>query len=52
MIDDEPALREVLALRIGDWGHDVRTTGEATQVEHEIDDLQRELTATAERLAS
>src|ERR1044071_7433070 len=37
VIDDEPALREVLALRIADWGHDVRTTGEATQVEREID---------------
>src|SRR3954468_6682528 len=37
VIDDEPALREVLALRIADWGHDVRTIGEATQVEREID---------------
>ena len=37
VIDDEPALREVLALRIADWGHDVRTIGEATQVEREVD---------------
>jgi DNA-binding NtrC family response regulator len=37
VIDDEPALREVLALRIADWGHDVRTLGEATAVEREID---------------
>src|ERR1051326_1139145 len=37
VIDDEPALREVLALRIADWGHDVRTIGDATQAEREID---------------
>src|SRR3954469_12591856 len=37
VIDDEPALREVLALRIADWGHDVRTIGDATQAESEID---------------
>ena len=37
VIDDEPALREVLALRIADWGHDVRTLGDATAVEREID---------------
>jgi DNA-binding NtrC family response regulator len=37
VIDDEPALREVLALRIADWGHDARTTGDALAVEAEID---------------
>jgi DNA-binding NtrC family response regulator len=37
VIDDEPALREVLALRIADWGHDVRTIGDALAVEPEID---------------
>ena len=24
VVDDEPALREVLSLRIADWGYDVR----------------------------
>jgi DNA-binding NtrC family response regulator len=37
VVDDEPALREVLALRIADWGHEVRALGEATAVEREID---------------
>jgi two-component system response regulator HydG len=37
VIDDEPALREVLALRISDWGHDARTIGDALAVEREID---------------
>ena len=37
VIDDEPALREVLALRIADWGHDARTIGDPLAVEREID---------------
>jgi DNA-binding NtrC family response regulator len=37
VIDDEPALREVLSLRIGDWGHDVRTVADAAEAEREID---------------
>jgi two-component system, NtrC family, response regulator HydG len=36
VIDDELALCEVLALRIGDWGHDVRTVMHAADVEDEI----------------
>ena len=31
VVDDEPALREVLALRIADWGHDVRTVGDTIE---------------------
>ncbi|MGH7680082.1 MAG: sigma-54-dependent transcriptional regulator [Gemmatimonadaceae bacterium] len=37
VIDDEPALREVLSLRIADWGHDVRTVGDVTAAEREIE---------------
>jgi DNA-binding NtrC family response regulator len=37
VIDDEPALREVLSLRIADWGHDVRAVGDAAEAEREID---------------
>jgi DNA-binding NtrC family response regulator len=37
VIDDEPALREVLALRIADWGHEVRTVAEGPLAEPEID---------------
>ncbi len=37
VIDDEPALREVLSLRLADWGHDVRTVGDAAEAEREID---------------
>ena len=29
VLDDEAALREVLSLRIADWGHDVRAVGDA-----------------------
>ena len=36
VIDDEPALREVLALRIADWGHEVRTVAEGPLAEPEI----------------
>jgi two-component system response regulator HydG len=37
VVDDEPALREVLSLRIADWGHDVRAVGDAAEAEREID---------------
>jgi two-component system response regulator HydG len=31
VVDDEPALREVLSLRITDWGHDVRAVADAAE---------------------
>jgi len=37
VVDDEPALREVLSLRIADWGHDVRTAEDIPEAEREID---------------
>ncbi|MEP6729623.1 MAG: sigma-54 dependent transcriptional regulator [bacterium] len=37
VIDDEPALREVLSLRIADWGYDVRAVEDAAQGEREIE---------------
>ncbi len=37
VIDDEPALREVLSLRIADWGHEVRAVGDAAEGEREIE---------------
>ena len=37
VVDDEPALREVLSLRIEDWGHDVRAVADAADAEREID---------------
>src|SRR3954469_146956 len=37
VVDDEPALREVLSLRIADWGHDVRAVPDAAEGEREID---------------
>jgi two-component system response regulator HydG len=37
VVDDEPALREVLALRIEDWGHQVRAVGDTTDAERELD---------------
>ena len=36
VVDDEPALRSVLALRIGDWGYDVTTVADAAEAEAEI----------------
>ena len=33
VVDDEPALREVLSLRIQDWGHDVTTAVDAADAE-------------------
>ena len=37
VVDDEQALREVLALRIAGWGHEVRTVPDAAEAEREID---------------
>src|SRR6185503_7031955 len=37
VVDDEPALREVLSLRITDWGHEVRAVGDVVTAEREID---------------
>src|SRR5436190_8859346 len=37
VVDDEPAIREVLSLRISDWGHAVRAVGDATDAIREID---------------
>lgn len=37
VIDDEQALREVLGLRIGGWGHEVRAVPDAAEAEREID---------------
>ena len=37
VVDDEPALREVLSLRIADWGHAVRAVADAAEAEREID---------------
>ena len=37
VVDDEPALREVLSLRITDWGHAVRAVGDVAAAEREID---------------
>jgi len=43
VVDDEPALREVLSLRIADWGHDVRTAADAVEAEREIDRARPDL---------
>jgi DNA-binding NtrC family response regulator len=43
VVDDEPALREVLSLRIADWGHDVRTAADAAEAEREIDRARPDL---------
>jgi DNA-binding NtrC family response regulator len=37
VVDDEPALREVLSLRITDWDHDVRAVADAAEAEREIE---------------
>jgi DNA-binding NtrC family response regulator len=37
VIDDEPALREVLSLRIEAWGHQARAVGDAAAGEREIE---------------
>jgi DNA-binding NtrC family response regulator len=36
VVDDEPAIREVLALRLADWGHDARAVATATEAERAI----------------
>jgi DNA-binding NtrC family response regulator len=37
VVDDEPALREVLSLRIEDWGYEVITAADAVEAEQLID---------------
>jgi DNA-binding NtrC family response regulator len=37
VVDDEPALREVLSLRIADWGYEVRTASDVAEAERELD---------------
>jgi len=37
VVDDEPALREVLSLRLTEWGHDVRTIADAVDALRELD---------------
>ncbi|HEY4132811.1 MAG TPA: sigma-54 dependent transcriptional regulator [Gemmatimonadaceae bacterium] len=37
VVDDEPALREVLSLRIADWGCEVRTAADVAEAEREFD---------------
>jgi DNA-binding NtrC family response regulator len=34
VVDDEPALREVLSLRVEDWGYAVATASDAAEAEH------------------
>ncbi|HEY8309603.1 MAG TPA: response regulator, partial [Gemmatimonadaceae bacterium] len=36
VVDDEPALREVLTLRIQDWGYDVTTAVDAAEAERAL----------------
>ncbi|HLU25897.1 MAG TPA: response regulator, partial [Longimicrobiales bacterium] len=36
VVDDESALREVLSLRIADWGYDVHTAADAAEAERLI----------------
>ncbi len=37
VVDDEPALREVLSLRIADWGYDVSTVADVAEAERVLD---------------
>jgi two-component system, NtrC family, response regulator HydG len=37
VVDDEPALREVLTLRIQDWGYDVTTASDASEAERALE---------------
>jgi two-component system response regulator HydG len=37
VVDDEPALREVLTLRIADWGHEVRTAPDARSALQDVE---------------
>jgi DNA-binding NtrC family response regulator len=43
VVDDEPALREVLSLRIADWGYDVRTAGDIAEAERAFDSQPADL---------
>jgi len=43
VVDDEPALREVLSLRIADWGYDVRTAGDIAEAERALDSQPADL---------
>jgi DNA-binding NtrC family response regulator len=43
VVDDEPALREVLSLRIADWDHDVRAVADAADAERELDRARPDL---------
>ena len=36
VVDDEPALREVLTLRLNDWGHAVRAVGTVADADREL----------------
>ena len=36
VVDDEPALREVLTLRLNDWGHAVRAVGTVAEADREL----------------
>ena len=36
VVDDEPALREVLVLRLSDWGHAVRAVGTVAEADGEL----------------
>jgi CheY-like chemotaxis protein len=38
VVDDEPALREVLSLRIRDWGYDVITAAEVAEAERQVEE--------------
>jgi len=37
VVDDEPALREVLSLRIADWGYDVTTVADVAEAERALE---------------
>jgi DNA-binding NtrC family response regulator len=50
VVDDEPALREVLSLRIADWGYDVRTSADVAEAERELDRQQPDLVLCDVRL--
>ena len=43
VVDDEDALREVLSLRIADWGFDVRTAADVAEGErfHQLDEMTK-----------
>jgi two-component system, NtrC family, response regulator HydG len=43
VVDDEPALREVLSLRIADWGHDVRAVADVGEAERALNGTSPDL---------